>query len=210
MATSPPNPETVRRFSSPQEEVLLSLMRTADCLHREFQQRLRPFGLTPAQYNVLRILRAARPAGLTCSAIGRSMIAPEPDITRLLARLKTQKLLSQQRDVRDRRILWTHISEAGLEVLSSLDETVERAPLEMFQELNCEEVRELARLLHKAQSCRAHQPQNNAGPRLAGRANSGISQDSAGHRDAAVHFEDEQLTARRPSPRPLRLPRRPE
>jgi DNA-binding MarR family transcriptional regulator len=185
MATTRAEHESVRLFSSPQEEVLLSLMRSADCLHREFQQRLRPFGLTPTQYNVLRILRNAGSGGLTCTAIGRSMITPEPDITRLLARLKSQDLLTQARDPQDRRVLWTHIATAGLELLARLDGTVERAPREMFSELSCEEVRELTRLLNKAKCCR----------------------ESPVLPTAALTAES---SARQPSPRLPRLPHRPE
>src|ERR1700760_2418861 len=71
-------------FSSPQEEALLTLFRTADALEHELQQRLKSYGITSPQYNVLRILRAAtgsegtKPQGLMCSAIGRLMITPEP------------------------------------------------------------------------------------------------------------------------------------
>ena len=140
-------------FSSPQEEALLNLLRSADCLHRSLQQRLKPSGLTMTQYNVLRILRAARPAGLTCSAIGRGMIAPEPDITRLLARMKAQKLLCQQRDLADRRVVWTHITAQGADLLAKLDGVVEQAPRELFQELTREELHELTRLLKKACCC---------------------------------------------------------
>ena len=53
-----------------EEEALLNLMRTSDCLHRAFQQKTRDWGLTSTQYNVLRILRGAQPDGLTCAAIG--------------------------------------------------------------------------------------------------------------------------------------------
>jgi DNA-binding MarR family transcriptional regulator len=150
MSTSP-GTEQALRFSSPQEEALLTLMRSADFLHRAFQQRLKPFGLTTAQYNVLRILRGARETGLTCSAVGRMMITPEPDITRLLARLKTQKFVRQQRDRHDRRVVWTHITAQGVKVLEDLDEIVNQAPRELLRELTCAEVEELTRLLRKAQ-----------------------------------------------------------
>jgi DNA-binding MarR family transcriptional regulator len=82
-----------RPFSSNEEEALLNLLRTADCLQRAFQHTSREWGVTSTQYNVLRILRGAHPQGLTCSAIGDRMIAADPDITRLLRRLKAQKLL---------------------------------------------------------------------------------------------------------------------
>ena len=146
-------------FSSYQEEALLTLMRAADALHRDFQKRLRPYGLSQTQFNVLRILRGARPNGLTCTAIGLMMITTDPDITRLLARLKTQNLLSQQRDLNDRRVLWTHISEHGLEILAQLDGIVEDIPRELFSELTCGEVQELTQLLNKALG-RHHRSEN--------------------------------------------------
>jgi DNA-binding MarR family transcriptional regulator len=145
--------EQAPHFSSRQEEALLNILRSADCLHRAFQQRLKPFGLTATQYNALRILRGAHPNGLTCSAIGNMMITPEPDITRLLARLKAQKLVSQRRDQHDRRIVWTHISAQGREVLAKLDEVVDQAPKDLLGALTCEEVAELIRLLEKAHCC---------------------------------------------------------
>lgn len=145
--------EQAQGFSSPHEETLLNLMRSADCLHRSMQHRLKPSGLTLTQFNVLRILRGARPGGLTCSAIGHMMITPVPDITRLLARLKAQKLLRQQRDLHDRRVVWTHITPSGVELLSRLDSIVEKAPAELLKELNGEELRELTRLLRKASAC---------------------------------------------------------
>ncbi len=80
-------------FSSLEEEAILNVMRTSDCLQRAFQQKTRDWGLTSTQYNVLRILRGAQPEGLTCAAIGERMIAKEPDITRLLRRLKLLKLI---------------------------------------------------------------------------------------------------------------------
>jgi DNA-binding MarR family transcriptional regulator len=127
-------------FSSQQEEVLLSLMRTADCLNRAFQRKIKPWGVTATQYNVLRILRGANPQGLTCSAIGIRMITAEPDITRLLARLKALKLIRQQRDRHDRRVVWTHISPAGLELLKEMDPVILEAPLELLGRLNGDEL----------------------------------------------------------------------
>jgi DNA-binding MarR family transcriptional regulator len=48
------------------------------------------------------------------------MIAAEPDITRLLARLKRLKLVRQRRDQHDKRVLWTQISESGLALLDEM------------------------------------------------------------------------------------------
>ncbi|HTH42416.1 MAG TPA: MarR family transcriptional regulator [Terracidiphilus sp.] len=139
-----------RPFSSLEEEALLNLMRTSDTLHRVFHCRIRKWGITSTQYNVLRILRGAQPRGLTCAAIGSRMITAEPDITRLLSRLKTLKLIRQHRDRDDRRVVWTQISEPGLELLKSMDPVVEELPRELLGHISQSDLAELIRLLELA------------------------------------------------------------
>ncbi len=148
-------------FSSAEEEAVLNVMRTSDCLQRAFQKSVRRFGLTSTQYNVLRILRGAQPDGLPCAAIGARMIAMEPDITRLLGRLKRLKLIRQHRDRHDRRVVLTQISDAGLEVLGAMDPLVRRMPVELLGHLSGAELAELTRLLELARrSCtNTEQPQ---------------------------------------------------
>ncbi|HEX4758986.1 MAG TPA: MarR family transcriptional regulator [Terracidiphilus sp.] len=137
-------------FSSVEEEALLNVMRTSDSLHRAFHREARDWGVTSTQYNVLRILRGAQPNGLTCAAIGSRMITADPDITRLLSRLKALKLIRQHRDRHDRRLVWTQISEAGLELLSSMDPLIDRLPRELLRHIEQEDLMELIRLLELA------------------------------------------------------------
>jgi DNA-binding MarR family transcriptional regulator len=139
-------------FASMEEEALLNIMRTSDCLHRAFQHRTRHWGITSTQDNVLRILRGAQPQGLTCSAIGERMITAVPDITRLLARMKALKLIKQQRDKRDRRVVWTQISAAGLDLLAKMDDEINRTPRELLADLNRDELAEFIRLLELARN----------------------------------------------------------
>lgn len=142
--------EQQRPFVSLEQEALLNLLRTSDCIERALQRGTRTWGITATQYNVLRILRGAHPEGLTCAAIGRRMIAAEPDITRLLSRLKTMKLIRQHRDRGDRRVIWTQISDAGLELLDNMDPVIERMPKELLGHMSAGEIAELSRLLELA------------------------------------------------------------
>jgi DNA-binding MarR family transcriptional regulator len=137
-------------FSSLEEEAILNLLRTADFFARAIQHRTRAWGITTTQYNVLRILRGAAREGLTCNAIGERMIAEEPDITRLLGRLKVLRLIRQRRDPRDRRVVRTQIAEAGGELLRKMDAEMEKAPKELLAHLSKAELAETIRLLEKA------------------------------------------------------------
>lgn len=139
-----------RPFSSREEEALLNLLRTADCLERALQRKTRAWGVTSTQYNVLRILRGSQPQGLTCSAIGDRMITAEPDITRLLGRLKALKLIRQQRDKRDRRVVWTQISPAGLALLAETDPEARHLPVEFLGHLDQDQIATLIELLELA------------------------------------------------------------
>jgi DNA-binding MarR family transcriptional regulator len=139
-------------FTSIEEETLLNVMRTSDCLTRAGQRTIREWGVTATQYNVLRILRGAQPQGLTCSAIGERMITADPDITRLLTRLKNLKFVRQQRDKHDRRVVWTHISQAGLDLLRQMDPEVNRMPKALLGHMSPAELAELIRLLERART----------------------------------------------------------
>jgi DNA-binding MarR family transcriptional regulator len=139
-----------KEFASAEEEALLNLLRTADCLERAFHLKTRDWGVTSTQYNVLRILRGAHPQGLTCSAIGDRMITAEPDITRLLGRLKRLKLIRQKRDAHDRRVVITHISDAGLDLLRKMDPVIQQLPKELIGHLAGDDIETLIRLLEAA------------------------------------------------------------
>ncbi len=117
-----------RPFSSREEEAFVALQRTADQLQGRVADWLKPWGLSPTQYNAMRILRGAGEEGLPCSEVGERMINRDPDITRLLDRLEKRGLTSRSRDKRDRRVINAHITREGLQLLRKLD-----GPVQEFQ-----------------------------------------------------------------------------
>jgi DNA-binding MarR family transcriptional regulator len=90
----------------------------------EFAAVVKPVDLSLAQYNVLRILRGAGPEGATCGEVLNRLIQRDPDVTRVMDRLERRGLLQRWRDPDDRRIVRTHITTAGLDLLASLDDPV--------------------------------------------------------------------------------------
>jgi len=139
-----------RPFLSPEDEAYLNLQRTADHLLRGVEELLKPAGLTPSQYNVLRILRGAGPEGLACGEIAARMLTRDPDMTRLLDRLDKRGLVSRVRNTRDRRVVVTRITAAGLKLLASLDEPVEELHEKQLQHLGRERLKQLSALLEEA------------------------------------------------------------
>jgi DNA-binding MarR family transcriptional regulator len=104
-------------FASPTAEALLSVMRTAAVLEHHLSEVLKPFGLTPTQYNVLRILRGAGNTGLCGREVAERLVSKVPDISRLLDRMEEMQLIDRERDPADRRHVTSRISSKGVRVL---------------------------------------------------------------------------------------------
>jgi DNA-binding MarR family transcriptional regulator len=136
-------------FSSTGEEASIAILRTADELQQQLVELLKPYGLSPTQFNALRILRGAGEAGLPCSEIGERMINHDPDITRLLDRLEQRDLVERRRDPKDRRIHVARITKTGLDLLKSLDKPVEEFHRVTTAEIGENNLKSLIRLLDK-------------------------------------------------------------
>lgn len=136
-----------RPFRGPEQEALLSLERTAAVLAHRSAEFFKPFGITPTQYNVLRILRGAGNSGLCRNEVRDRMIAQVPDVTRLLDRLEEMKLIARERHGEDRRMVSTTITSAGLKLLERLDGPVAQAEARMAGHLSPKKLRTLIELL---------------------------------------------------------------
>jgi DNA-binding MarR family transcriptional regulator len=135
-------------FASKEEEVVLALVHTATRVMEPWAQLLKTrFQLTVSQYNVLRILRGARPTRLSCREISEQMVARDPDVTRLLDRLADRGLVDRVRDRKDRRVVEVGITEAGLAMLHELDDEVDRFPRVAVGKLGPKRLEQLATLL---------------------------------------------------------------
>ena len=141
-------------FASLEAEAALSLARTAALLGNELTETLKPHGLTPTQYNVLRILRGAGEAGLCRYEVGDRLVTPVPDVTRLLDRLEEVVLVSRMRDPEDRRQVKARITPQGLDLLAELDEVLDALHRRQIGHLGEERLRALIDLLAAARAGR--------------------------------------------------------
>lgn len=109
-----------KRFESPQIKAMLNIMYTANWLMGEFRDVYKPFGITPQQYNVLRILRGKHPESINPSEIKEVMIDKNPDITRLCDRLLAMGLIGRSIDSDNRRKMNIMITDQGLHLLAQI------------------------------------------------------------------------------------------
>ena len=141
-----------RPFGSKAQEATIALMRTADLVRRAVGDIVEPYGITPQQYNVLRILRGAGPGGLPTLEIAERMIEATPGITRLIDRLETKRLVSRERCHKDRRRVFCRITREGLALLKKLDAPIRDADALALGSLTSNELKQLVSLLDRARS----------------------------------------------------------
>ena len=144
--SSPPLP----RFDSLEQEVYLNLWRTYDRLKVMEEKMFGEFGLSPQQYNTLRLLRAAFPESVPTLTLGSRLISRAPDMTRLLDRLEQRDLLTRERRADNRRVVEVRITQQGLDLLDEMDPSVQNCHAQQLGHLDEETLSELARLLREA------------------------------------------------------------
>ncbi len=138
-----------RPAASREEELYLTILRTAEVLSWAVNDTLKRADLTSTQYNALRILRGAGPGGASCREVGERMLTKESDITRLLNRLEARGLITRERG-EDRRYLVVRITDKGLGLLSELDEPVAECHRRQLGHMGDAQFTSLGRLLKAA------------------------------------------------------------
>jgi DNA-binding MarR family transcriptional regulator len=127
-------------FESREQEAFLNLQRTAEQLGRKSAEVLKPWKISGAQYNVLRILRGAGKRGLPCSEISARMVTADSDITRLLDRLEQKGLIARARSPQDRRVVTSRATRKALALLARLDAPMRDSGRQLMAGLSAEEL----------------------------------------------------------------------
>ena len=146
----PARHRSVKGTSDLEHEAFLGLLRLSTSLNQDVAELLKAHGLSAPQFNVLRILRAAGDAGLTCGEVAARLITKDSDITRLLDRLERQGLVARGREPDDRRIVVTRLTARGTKVLAELDAPIAELHRSQLGHLGARKLQALVRLLDEA------------------------------------------------------------
>jgi DNA-binding MarR family transcriptional regulator len=145
-------------FERPAQEAAIALLRTADILRARVEAALLPHGVSPEQYNVLRILRGAPDQSLPTLEIASRMIARSPNITRLIDKLVRKKLVSRCDHERDRRIVVVKLTPQGLDFVHTVTAAVDDTDAGALKGLTKVQVETLIDLLDAVRSGAAQSP----------------------------------------------------
>lgn len=135
-----------RPFSTVSQEAVVSLLRTASSVAREFDRLTQEEGVTLQQYNILRILRGAGES-LPTMEIGERLLQQTPGISRLLERLDKRGLIRRLQGPEDRRQVLCALTPSGRRIVDKLDGPVNRMDEAVMASLDDRERKDLVRLL---------------------------------------------------------------
>ena len=133
------------KFANNKVKALINILYTANWITSYQNTFFKPYGISPQQYNILRILRGANEA-LKVQTIKERMIDRAPNATRLMDKLCEKKLIERIRCFDDRRVVFISINKEGLNLLDTIDVN---SYLEFLNNLTEKEATTLSKLLDK-------------------------------------------------------------
>ena len=136
------------KFEDEHQKVVINVLFTASWLDVKNIQRLKPFGISPQQFNVLRILRGSFPSALRLGDISDRMIDKNSNATRLVEKLRQKNLVKREVCGHSRRQVDIWITQEGLAILERIDVSMKVWKNE-FKDISGAELKQLNLLLDK-------------------------------------------------------------
>ena len=137
-----------KKFPSEFEKAAVNIMYTSNWLYNINAGHLKKHGITPEQYNVLRILRGSFPKPLMLGEVSCRMLDKSSNSTRLVEKLRQKGLVKREQCEKSRRQVDIMITEKGLAILTKIDND-ENVLLDACKALSKQEAEELNRILDK-------------------------------------------------------------
>lgn len=136
------------KFTSEYQRLMLNILVTSSWVYSKNSARLKGYGITPEQYNVLRILRGSHPEPLRLADVASRMIDKNSNATRLVEKLRLKGYVKRELCKNNRRQVDISITESGLKLVGAIDKEEPRWISE-FKTISKSEAAEMSRLLEK-------------------------------------------------------------
>ncbi len=132
-------------FANNRIKALLNILYTANWVSNHQNDFFKSFGISPQQYNILRILNGADEP-LNVQVIKDRMIERAPNATRLMDKLCVKDFIERLPCDHDRRVVKIAITEKGKNLLKSIPSNFNK---ELLKNLTESEAEQLSQLLDK-------------------------------------------------------------
>jgi DNA-binding MarR family transcriptional regulator len=132
-------------FPNNRVKAMLNIIYTSNWITSCQNEFFKDFGISPQQYNILRILKGAGEP-LNVQTIKDRMLERSPNATRLMDKLCAKNYIERFPSEHDRRVVKIAITKTGLDLLASIPKDLNK---ELLKNLNEKEAEQLSNLLDK-------------------------------------------------------------
>jgi DNA-binding MarR family transcriptional regulator len=133
------------KFANDKIKATLNILYTANWINSEQVTFFKPYGISPQQFNILRILKGAGEA-LKVQTIKERMIERSPNATRLMDKLCAKHLIERIPCPEDRRVVHIAITNEGVLLLNEISKNLK---IDLLENLTLKEAKQLSDLLDK-------------------------------------------------------------
>jgi len=130
------------------ESVGYQLVKARNLIVTEMDAALKDLDISSQQMGIMLMLR--QKLASTPFELSKMLGIDTGLMTRMLDKLEAKGLVVRSRDEQDRRVVWTVITAAGLDLLGRMDPVIQRVPVELLGHMSQEDLKEMIRLLEQA------------------------------------------------------------
>ena len=131
------------------KNTVVGILKAGSKVEEHIGEVLKTFDISLQQFNVLRILRGRKGIPANLQTIQKRMIHKMSNTTRLVDKLILKKLVVRKLCKENRRKIEITITDKGLDVLSNLDNKIQKTEATILKPLNLEEQKTLRNLINK-------------------------------------------------------------
>ncbi|GHC60434.1 MarR family winged helix-turn-helix transcriptional regulator [Ulvibacter litoralis] len=128
-------------------KTVINLMYTSRIIEEAVVSALKPYDLTPQQFNVLRILRGQKGSPANLSTLQERMVDKNSNTTRLVDKLIKKGWVNRNTCKLNRRKVEIFITKEGLLLLETLDPITEQANEKALNNLSQQQLEDFNHLL---------------------------------------------------------------
>ncbi|TPV32533.1 MarR family transcriptional regulator [Paucihalobacter ruber] len=132
-------------FKNEKQKALINILYTANWINSFQNEFFKSFGISPQQYNILKILNGANQP-LKVQTIKDRMIERSPNATRLMDKLCAKNLIERIPCEDDRRVVHIEITANGKQLLESISSEFYET---LVEKLTATEAQQLNHILDK-------------------------------------------------------------
>lgn len=137
-----------KKFVSERQKANLNIMYTSSWITGKISSVLKPYGISPQQFNILRILNGQKGKPATVKLLTERMIDKMSNTSRLVEKLKIKGLVDRRECEQDRRQVDIYLTAKGLKVMADCSNEIANS-VESTLNLTEDEADTLNKLLDK-------------------------------------------------------------